>query len=112
MKVRNPKTGRILKNPERFIERLQADLADQDWRISQLNSQNHRASGEEIVNWVEYTRTQKAPESTALFSFRPGDKIAIVGRIISVKGSKCSAGNKESEIEYTVLQTRRMPEDW
>ena len=112
MSVRNPKTGKVLKNPERFIRRLQWDLKSMTESMKYFRSETQRQRGEQMVNWTEHTRSQRAPESDNLFSFNPGDKIAIIGKVISVKGSKCRAGNKESEIEYTVFQTRRMPQDW
>lgn len=112
MSVRNPKTGRVLKNPERFIERLQWELESEKESANYLRSETLRFRGKEIVNWTEHTETQRTGTTNNLFSLDPGDIIAIVGKVLSVKGSKCSADNKESEIEYTVLQTRRMPQDW
>ena len=112
MSVRNPKTGRVLKNPEKFIEQLQWDLKSVRESVKYFRSETQRLRGEWMVKWIEHTRSQRAPESDNLFSLNPGDTIAIVGKVLSVKGSKCSGGNRESEIEYTVLQTRRMPEDW
>ncbi len=114
MAVRNPKTGRVLKNPEKFIEQLQAKLKVEELRGDFQYLQSQQARGEEIVTWKEHTKTQSTNSSNHLFSLDPGDMIAIVGRVVSVKGSKCKAGNRESEIEieYEVLQTRRMPEDW
>ena len=112
MKVKNPRTGKVLKNPERFIGRLQWKLKSEKESVDYFRSGANRLRGEGMVDWAEHTKTQKTNNSNHLFSLNPGDTIAIVGKVLSVKGSKCCAGNEESEIEYTVLQTRQMPQDW
>lgn len=112
MKVRNPKTGKVLKNPELFIRRLQWELRSEKASVRYFRAETQRLRGKEIVNWTEHTKIQRTSNTNNLFPLNPSDKIAIVGQVVSVKASKCRAGNKESEIEYTVLQTRRMPQDW
>ncbi len=112
MKVRNPKTGRVLKNPELFIRRLQHDLMIAETHSGLLLLQNQKLKGKVLVEWRDHIKSQHTTNSNNLFALNPGDRIAIVGKVLSVKGSKCSGGNRESEIEYTVLQTRRMPQGW
>ena len=99
MSIRNPRTGRTLKHPERFIKQLQLQLKETQ-------------KGEIILSWKSHTDSQKMGNGTKLFSLNPGDRIAIVATVLSVNGSKCRVGNLESEIEYEILETRRMPKDW
>jgi len=110
--VRNPKTGRLLKNPGLFIRRLQCELAAMERSKNYYCSLVSRFRGELLITWNAHEQKQRTVNSDGLYPFNPNDIIAIVGKVLSVKGSKCRAGNKESEIEYTVFQTRRMPQGW
>ena len=112
MSVRNPKTGKVLKNPERFIKRLQYELATTRESKNYFCSRINQFHGEILIRWNAHEQKQNTVNSDGLYPLNIGDRIAIVGKVVSVKGSKCRADNKESEIEYTVLETRRMPEDW
>lgn len=106
MKVKNPRTGRILQNPEKFIRTLQEDLS------AARRSRDHyklKLRGEVITFWNSYSAQQRICSSCALIGLNVGDKVAIIGKVTSVKASKCQAGNKESEFEYEVQETRRLP---
>lgn len=110
--IHNPETGRILKNPEKFIAKLQQKIKffinqKEFWR-----KQYNESGGELIVTWKAHNKHIGTGDSHDLFNFNVGDIVAHIGKVTSVKASKCSAGNKESSIEYTVVQTRRMPKNY
>jgi len=106
--IRNLKTGRVLKNPEKYIEKLQQRVK---FFINQKEFWRKRY-GKVIIRWNERTHTTSLSNGIDLIEINVGDVIANIGKVTSVKASKCDGGNEESSFEYTLLQTRKMPRDF
>ena len=109
--IRNPKTGRFLKNPERYIARLQAQLGGALHQKEHYRRLYNESGGSVILNGGG-EHTAGCRDGVSLINLEVGDVIARLGRVTSIRASKCENGNKESSMTYKTLQTRKMPRDF
>lgn len=111
MKVTNPKTGRVLKNPEKYIAGLQTELGCALHQKEYYRTLYNESGGSVILNGGGAAEI-RCGVSTCLISINVGDVVAEIGRVTSVSASKCQRGNNESRLTYTHIQTRKMPRNF
>ena len=100
---------RKIKDPEKYIKRLKNEIEKLNDRFSRAKLQIQTSRGDTMIIWSPYEREQTCSGSYGLGRFIPGEKIAIIGRVVrsfAEIDEKC--GNKRSGITYKVLETRRM----
>ena len=112
MIVRNPETGKLLKNPELFIRRLQHRIAELQHYVRIADNRAYVNRGETILLWDSQALEVKAKGTAGLIKFDVGDIVAHIGTVISAHASKYANGNKESTVHIKLLQTRKMPKDF
>lgn len=111
MVIRNPKTRRVLRNPERYIAKLQEQLrCALRYRKFWLKAYNE--SGGSVILNGGGQREIRCVVSTCLIDLKVGDVVAEIGRVTSISALKCSVGNEESHLTYKQIQTRKMPRDF
>lgn len=109
--VRNPKTRRVLRNPEKFIAKLQAQLECALRDRAYWHKAYNESGGSVILNGGGQ-REIGCGVSTCLINLKVGDVVAEIGKVTSISASKCSVGNEESRLTYKQIQTRKMPSDF
>lgn len=99
------------KNPDKFIQGLQQEIKRIERVLNYARERENGLRGESIIVWDHKKNTpnrQACGSSCDLGKLRTGDSIVIKGKVIMVKESTCKAGNHESEMEYDMLETKRV----
>lgn len=100
-----------IKDPEKYIEKLRREIKRLNARLFEAKSKVWKLHGNVIVDWEVHEREQSLSDSYALGRFKPGEKVAIIGRVVkSFAEIDEDCENKLSGITYKVLQTRKIEE--
>ena len=99
--------SRPIKNPEKYIVHLKKEIEWLKESKNQLQIQRNKKEGIQIVTWTSHEGSQ-TESGLDLLNFKPGDKVAIIGEVFHVEGSKYKEGNMRSEIKYMILETRKI----
>ena len=97
-----------IKNPDKYIKALKTKMGfwrKQAYRNSELID---NIRGQLIVSWETHTHLQSC-RSLSLHELKPGDQIAIIGKVTKTESwidNGCN--NEHSQITYELQQTRRI----
>lgn len=100
------------KNPDRFIGRLQDEIKRRKTWADSDRERMGQLRGEHIVSWAKSSDVyhHNLSDDCDLGNFHVNDKVAIIGRVVKVMESTCNTGNRESSIDYQLLETRCIKE--
>lgn len=97
-----------IKNPELYIKRLKKRIGCLEKWGRGLEDRLKRIRGEIVITWTPHEGIQMT-DCFYLARLRPNDHIAIIGKVKKVEAwIKEGCNNKQSQITYEVLETRKI----
>lgn len=100
------------KNPDEYIRKLKAKIKLQRTWLDKDREMRAKLHGDQIVSWTRNSNVyhQNLSNGCDLGNFHVNDKVMIIGRVVKAMESTCNTGNRESSIDYKLLETRRIKE--